>query len=132
MGTIHPFLRDRMLSLLQVTDGFFAEIDVATNEVLYEWRALDHVDQIPLNSSRQPLISVIGNGTKASPWDWIHINAVQLLNISGKDYYLVDARHTFSVFLVDAIDGRLVWNFDGETGGNFGPVPERGRLSMLL
>ncbi|KAK4503466.1 hypothetical protein PRZ48_004381 [Zasmidium cellare] len=112
----------------EITDGYFAEIDIATNEVLYEWRALDHIDQIPLNSSRQPLISIIGNGTKANPWDWIHMNAVQLLSLSGKDYYLVDARHTFSVFLVDPTDGRLVWNFDGETGGDFGPVPERGQF----
>lgn len=126
MGTSLHFLQHQKLNGTQVTDGYFAEVNVATNEVLYEWRALDHVDQIPLNSSRQPLVSVIGNGTKANPWDWIHINAVQLLNISGKDYYLVDARHTFSVFLVDPTDGSLVWNFDGETGGDFGPVPERG------
>ena len=79
--------------------------------------------------SRQPLVTVIGNGTKENPWDWIHINSIQLLNIDGADYYLVDARHTYSVFLVDPNDGgRLVWKLDGETGGDFGPVPEDGSL----
>ncbi len=47
-----------------IVDGLIFEIDIATQEVLFSWHALDH---LPLNASHQPLGTA---GNQADPWDW--------------------------------------------------------------
>lgn len=71
-----------------IVDSLIFELDVETWDVLFSWKAADHV---PLSSSHQPLkIEGTTYGTKSAPWDWFHVNAVDLV---GEDY-LVNARHT--------------------------------------
>lgn len=48
-----------------VLDALFQEIDLETNEVLFSWRALDHIS--PLDSFE----------TMAKDWDAFHLNSVQ-------------------------------------------------------
>lgn len=48
-----------------VLDGLFQEIDLDTNDVLFSWRALDHID--PMDSYEN----------LAKDWDVFHINSVQ-------------------------------------------------------
>ncbi len=50
-----------------IADAVVFELDVATDEILWSWAALDH---LPLNASHQPLSDKSGNGTKEAPWDW--------------------------------------------------------------
>lgn len=50
---------------LNVLDAVFQEIDLETNEVLFNWRALDHID--PTDSYER-----VGIG-----WDIFHMNSVQ-------------------------------------------------------
>lgn len=52
----------------QVLDGLFQEIDLETNEVLFNWRALDHID--PMDSYEN----------LARDWDIYHMNSVQKVN----------------------------------------------------
>lgn len=93
------------------------EFGLWTGEVLFEWNPLDHV---PLNASRQP----IGRpGPDADmdddPWDWIHINSVDVVG----DDYLINARHTWTVYLVEG-SGTIRWNLEGHTGGDFALITE--------
>lgn len=54
----------------RVLDGVFQEIDIETNEVLFQWRASDHVDY---KDSFYHL---------ESKWDFFHINSVQKVRTS--------------------------------------------------
>ncbi|KAK4496651.1 hypothetical protein PRZ48_012633 [Zasmidium cellare] len=102
-----------------IVDSHFYEVDIATQEVVFSWRASDHLDQIPFNTSRNAVVGPESNGTASSPWDWMHINSIELV---GEDY-LIDCRHTWSVYLISHVDGSVIWHLDGETGGDFGKLP---------
>jgi hypothetical protein len=56
---------DGRQGLGQVRDSLFQEIDLETNEVLFQWRASDHI------SLRNSLFGV------SDGWDWFHLNSVQ-------------------------------------------------------
>ncbi|KAK3053227.1 hypothetical protein LTR09_005853 [Extremus antarcticus] len=102
-----------------VVDSCFFEVDIATEEVLFEWCALNHV---PLKNSR--LMSHNPHGTKNNPYDWFHINAVQKI---GKNY-LISSRHHFAAYMISGEDGSVLWRLDGEDGGDFGSIPANFRL----
>lgn len=53
------------LSSFRVLDALFQEIDLETNEVLFSWRALDHIDAM---DSYERM---------AKDWDIFHMNSVQ-------------------------------------------------------
>ena len=105
-----------------VQDSTVYEVDIATEEVVFSWSALDH---IPVSASRQPLISDFGNGTKASAYDYFHINTIDPV---GDDYFLINARHTWTTYLISRVDGSVFWELNGETGGDFGALPELGKF----
>ena len=101
-----------------VFDGLFFEIEPDTGEILFRWSALEHV---PVSVSQLPLA---GAGlSQGVPWDWFHINSV--VNIGTE--YLVNARHTWDILLVSA-HGDVIWQLQGNTGGDFGPLPENGHF----
>jgi hypothetical protein len=49
----------------RILDALFQEIDLETNEVLFSWRALDHISPM---DSYEP---------KARDWDVFHMNSIQ-------------------------------------------------------
>ena len=104
-----------------IFDCLFFEIEPKTNEVLFRWSAIEHV---PVNQTKQPLGK---SGTKASPFDYFHINSV--VNIG--DQYLANSRHTWSFFLITS-KGEVVWTVQGETGGDFGSLPPNGHFVRNL
>jgi len=87
----------------EVYDGVVQEIDVASGRVLFAWHSIDHV---PLSDSYQPLPR-----TAAAPYDYFHINAV---NPDGHGGLLISARHTWTVYDVDARDGAVRWRLGGK------------------
>lgn len=97
-----------------LAESMFAEVDVDTGEVLFEWSAADH---IPLEDSRWPLRGPMG--TQQLPWDWFHINSAQRV---GEDY-LISSRHHWAVYLISGKNGRVIWKLDGVNGGSFGSIP---------
>lgn len=101
-------------------DSIFYDIDIETQEVLFRWRSLDHLDQLPLNLTKYPMTK--GNYTpgmtKDTAFDYFHINSIQPL----ADGYLVNSRHTFSVIKLD-LNGEVQWRFQGEDGGDFAMDP---------
>ncbi|KAL9107267.1 MAG: hypothetical protein Q9227_007808 [Pyrenula ochraceoflavens] len=105
-----------------VYDGLFYEVDIKTNKTLFQWKALE--SGIPLSASKALLgQAAFGNGTLDSPFDWFHINSVQLV---GSDY-LINSRHTWASYLLTS-SGDIKWQFDGDTGGNF-TLPQSGSFS---
>jgi hypothetical protein len=99
-----------------VIDSIAAEVNMTTNEVLFTWSPLAHV---PVNQSHYPLLGAGRNASDA--YDFFHINAIQRVG----DNYLINSRHTWSTYLVNP-QGEILWEINGATGGDFGPLPEGG------
>ncbi len=84
----------------------FREMDMETNEVLFEWIPTDgHV-------SLKDSCDVVGMKPNYSskPWDWFHINSVDK-NFNGD--YLVSSRHTSTIYKISKDDGHVIWRLGG-------------------
>ncbi len=57
-----------------IIDTAIQEIDIATGLVRWEWHSLDH---IPASQSETP------TATNARPWDWFHINSIDVEGAGG-------------------------------------------------
>lgn len=98
---------------MYMLDAKFYEIDIATNEIVHSWSALDHPDEIPLDKSKQGLGE--GFGTQENPWDTYHINAVELMD----EGYMISIRHYWSGYYVHN-NGSILWQLSGASGeGDF-------------
>jgi hypothetical protein len=84
-------------------DPVMQEIDIKTGLVMYEWDSLDHV---PLSDS---YVSVKG-ATVAWPWDWFHMNSLQL---ASNGSWLISSRDTWTIFDVDSSTGQINWRLGG-------------------
>lgn len=85
-------------------DGKFYEIDIATNEVVFSWSALEHLEDIPLEESKQIWGEDVGAQEK--PYDAYHINSVELMD----DGYIISLRHYWSGYYVHN-NGSILWRF---------------------
>lgn len=89
------------------------EIDLSTNELLFEWKALDHISP---SDSKTNLTSELAGDAKSSAnaWDFFHINSVDK-NFNGD--YLISARHTSTIYKIDGKTGEILWKLssDGDT-----------------
>lgn len=89
-----------------IYDGLFQEIDIATGNLLFEWRTSDHV---PFNTSFEALAASGKDPTNA--YDAYHINSID------KDHegnYLLSARHTHSIIKIDGKTGKILWTLGGK------------------
>jgi hypothetical protein len=87
----------------KVVDGVVQEVDVASGEVVFQWRSLDHV---PLVDSYRPRPA-----RPATPFDYIHLNSVSL-DLDGN--LLVSGRHTCTIYKVDRRSGAVLWRLGGK------------------
>lgn len=101
--------------------GRFQQIDLCHSSLLFDWKALDHLT--PALSYSFPG-GADGDGTSNSPWDWFHINSVDLHPSDGT--FLVSSRHTATLFKINQTDGTIIWQLGGknssftmENGTNF-------------
>ena len=83
----------------KVDEGVVQEIDVASGRVLFEWHSLDHV---ALDES---------HATVESPYDYFHINAV---NLDSDGNLLISGRHTWTVYKIDRATGAMLWRLGGK------------------
>ena len=98
-----------------IVDCFVYEIDIATNEVLFSWSSLDHVDQLPLTDSVYPLGSEGFDGhNQSTAWGYFHINAVSPF----EDGYIISSRY-FCAGIAIGADGNVKWIMQGRDGGDF-------------
>ncbi|KAJ5272402.1 hypothetical protein N7478_007527 [Penicillium angulare] len=89
-----------------IYESIFQEIDIETNELLFQWRASDHFDYSDVE------IEYNGAGTSLhEPWDWFHINSVDK-DESGN--YLISSRYTNSLAYIDGSNGNVLWQIGGK------------------
>ena len=102
-----------------VLDSLFFELDPKTSDILFWWSALEH---FPITETKMNL-SGRGGFNQSTPFDYFHINSV--VNIGDK--FLVNSRHLWTVHLITA-KGEVEWTLQGDTGGDFGPLPANGQF----
>lgn len=91
----------------QVVDYVVQEVDIATGEVLFQWRASEHV---PASDSYFPRFP-------GAVWDYFHGNSIDL---ASDGTLLVSGRHTHAAYKI-ARDGTTVWTFGGKSS-SFTPL----------
>jgi hypothetical protein len=96
----------RIKDTVYISDCLFQEFDIATQKLVFEWRASDHHH---LNES----YAKIGTDglTMEHPFDWYHINSVQKDDLGN---YLVSARFTSTITYVNGRTGAIIWVLGGK------------------
>lgn len=89
-----------------IVDSMFQEIDLETNELLFEWAASDHFP--PAESY---MTNPFGGYSESAPFDSFHINSVDKEPTSGN--YLISSRHTHTISLIDGKSGEVLWQLGG-------------------
>ncbi|KAH9828456.1 Arylsulfotransferase (ASST) [Teratosphaeria destructans] len=87
-----------------IVDGIFQELDISTNELLFEWRASQHFDSTYFHHSYGSKV----NGETA--FDYFHINSVDK---DSKGNYLVSLRHLYMLVYIDGRTGVILWAVGG-------------------
>ena len=87
-----------------IWDCVFQEVSVATGELVYEWRASEHI------SINETYHEIGPGGTKNDPFDWFHINSVAKDELGN---YLISARYTHSLSYIDGRTGEVLWRLGG-------------------
>ncbi len=87
-----------------VLSGTVLEIDIATQQVLFEWDSIDHV---PVTDTYVPF----SGGTQAAPFDYLHINSIAVAEDGG---LVVSARNTCTVYKVARPSGQVTWQLGGK------------------
>lgn len=100
-----------------ILDGIFQEIDIVTGNLLYEWRAAEH---LAIADTFKILDN--GEGTEDHPFDFFHISGVDRMP-SGD--YLVSSGQMRSVMSIDASTGQVQWSLGGHANNfkDFGDRP---------
>lgn len=88
-----------------VVVGGFAELDVATSEILFQW---DSFDKIAPHESN--MFHSWDKPVDYPGWDYVHINAVDK-NEAGD--YLISLRFTNTLYLISGKDGSVLWRLGG-------------------
>lgn len=91
-----------------IWDSVFQEIDLETNELVFEWRASDHF------AFSESFISTLP-ATESEPWDWFHVNTVEKDEAGN---YLISARHLRCVAYISGETGEVLWRLGGK-GNSF-------------
>lgn len=94
-----------------ILDNKIQKIDTDTNQVLWEWSSLEHVDpagtNLTLNSGQA------GLGVNSSQvWHYFYMNAFDVN--PDEDTYLLSARSMCKIFKMDGKTGNILWQLGGE------------------
>lgn len=84
-----------------IFDSTIQEIDVASGEVLWEWRASDHFPPEEGATAPKP----------GKPHDYFHINA---LDEEADGDLLVSARNMHGIYKISRRTGEVIWRLGGE------------------
>lgn len=84
-------------------DGMFQEIDIATGDLLFEWRASEHFDSGYLATSH-------GGYVADQAFDYFHINSIDK---DSAENYLVSLRHLNTIVYIDGRTSEILWALGG-------------------
>jgi len=108
-----------------IIDTAIQEIDMRTGLVRWEWHSLDHVGAAE-SETEAP--------TTATPWDWFHINSIDVeggdsnVEGGGPNRYgdlFISARNTWAGYQLQGGSGRILWRLGGlKSSFKMGPGTE--------
>ncbi|KAI4718167.1 hypothetical protein E4T48_05608 [Aureobasidium sp. EXF-10727] len=102
--TIAGFVDDT--DVIWVWDCLFQEIDLKTNELVFQWRASEH------HTLNETYREIRNEGRDPSrPWDWYHMNSIEKDELGN---YLVSARYTHTITYIDGSTGEIIWILGGK------------------
>ncbi|KAJ0423559.1 ASST-domain-containing protein [Aspergillus carlsbadensis] len=90
-----------------IYDCLFQEFNMATEELIFEWRASD---KFPINSTYETLSGNTGN-KRDSAFDFFHINSVDK---DDQGNYIISSRHTHAIFCISRSTGDVLWTLGGK------------------
>jgi hypothetical protein len=88
-----------------IWDCVLQEIAVDTRDVIFEWRASEHIN---INDTYHLLRHA---GNHEDPFDWFHMNSIRKDELGN---YLVSARYTHSITYIDGKTGGVIWILGGK------------------
>lgn len=94
-----------------INESMFQELDIETNELLFEWRATDHIPLSANYGGPHSSLSTGGGRTFDGAWDWFHINSIDK---DDKGNYLVSSRYAHALFYIDGQSGDVLWQIGGK------------------
>ncbi|KAK4058464.1 hypothetical protein OIO90_000624 [Microbotryomycetes sp. JL221] len=89
-------------------DCVFQEINLSTNELMFEWRSLEHV---PVEETYFSLSGDEGS-SQENAWDYCHINSVDKDDLGN---YIVSLRGPSTVYYIDGQSGEVMWRLGGKS-----------------
>ncbi|KAM3422934.1 hypothetical protein BST61_g417 [Cercospora zeina] len=99
-----------------VVEAQVYELDVETNEVLFAWKSLEHLEDLPFSASVYPWGSEGFDGSEQKKaWGYFHINSVASLGDGG---YILSSRYLSSAIALDK-SGNVIWRVQGIEGNGF-------------
>lgn len=106
-----------------IWDCLFQEIDLDTNDVVFEWRASEHLN---MSHAYNELDSMGDLGTQDNPFDPFHLNSVEKDDLGN---YLVSARNPHAIYYVDGKSKDVIWTLGGK-GNTFQDLSNGRALSF--
>lgn len=88
-----------------VWDCLIQEIDLATGELIFQWRALDHYN---LTDTYR---DIGGDGEDGRAFDFFHMNSISK-DLKGN--YLTSSRYMHSITYIDGKTGEVIWILGGK------------------
>lgn len=89
-----------------IWDGVFQEVDVETNELIFQWRASEHFLLNEVERDRE------GNGDSPDrPWDFFHINSIDK---DERGNFLISSRYMGCLAYIDGRTGDVIWKLGGK------------------
>lgn len=88
-----------------IEDCMFQEIDIATGELLFQWRAQDY-----FKAEDSYYWHPFGGYDKSIPFDFYHINSIEK---DSKGNFLISSRHFHHVVYINGTSGDPIWILGG-------------------
>ena len=90
-----------------IWDCLIQEIDIDTGDLLFEWRAADHLN---VSDTYRP---IGGEGEpNGAAFDWFHINSIDK---DSEGNYLISSRYLHSVTRINGRTGEIMWILGGKS-----------------
>lgn len=88
-----------------IKDSLFQEVDIETGNLLFEWRATDHI-------SLSEVYVTPGKNSKKKSYDFFHINSVDKTDAGD---YIISSRYLHAIVCVSAETGDILWQLGGKS-----------------
>ncbi|CAK3740644.1 hypothetical protein DOTSEDRAFT_70388 [Lecanosticta acicola] len=87
-----------------IWDCVFQEVEIETGNLIFQWRASEHVNISTTYHGIGP------GGSRDDPFDWFHINSIAKDELGN---YLVSARYAHSITYIEGSTGDILWTLGG-------------------